>query len=76
MEPIEKKAANSHNLIHRWKSVDSFGEAEVDRNWVKSECEAPKQCWRPPDDQVTDENGGGDWTVPQQGYRHLVDRWK
>ena len=74
--PQEKKAASSHNLIDRWKSVDSFGEAEVDRGWVKSECEIPRQCWRPPDDQVTDEDGGGDWTVPQQDYRHLVDRWK
>ena len=52
--PKEKKAAYFHNLIDRWKSVDSFGEAEVDRGWVKPKCEFPKQCWRPTDDQVTD----------------------
>ena len=74
--PKEKKAAYFHNLTDRWKSVDSFGEDEVDRGWVKSESEFPKQCWRPRDDQATDEDGGGDWTVPQHDYRHLVDRWK
>ena len=63
--PKEKKAAIFHNLIDRWKSVGSFGEAEVDRGWVKPECEDPKQCWRPPDDQATDEDGRGYWTVPQ-----------
>ena len=74
--PKEKKAAYFHNLIDRWKSVDSFGEAEVHRGWAKSESELPKQCWRPSDDQVTDEDRGIDWTVPQQDYRHLVDRSK
>ena len=63
--PRDVKAAYFHNLIDRWKSVNSFGEAEVDQGWVKSECEVPKQCWRPTDDQVTDEDGGGDWTMPQ-----------
>ena len=56
--------------------MDSFGEAEVDQVWVKSECEVPKPCWRPPDDQVMNEDGGGDWTLSQQDYRYLVDRWK
>ena len=28
------------------------------------------------DDTVRDEDVGGDWTVPQQDYRHLADRWK
>ena len=76
MGPRDAKTAYFHNLIDRWKCVESFGEDEVDRGWVKSECEVPKQCWRPPDDQVTNEDVGGDWTVPQQDYRHLADRWK
>ena len=54
--PRDAKAAYFHNLIDRWKCVESFGEDEVDRGWVKSECEVPKQCWRPPDDQVRDED--------------------
>ena len=58
--PKEKEAAYFHCLIDRCKCVESFGEDEVDRGWVKSESEVPKQCWRPPDDQVTDEDGGGD----------------
>ena len=47
------------------KKLPSFGEDEVDRGWVKSECEVPKQCWRPPDDHVTVKDGGSDWMVPQ-----------
>ena len=74
--PRDAKPAFFHNLIDRWKCAESFGEDEVDRVWVKSESEVPKQCWRPTDGQVTDEDGGGNWTVPQQDYRHLVDRWK
>ena len=74
--PRDAKVAYFHNLIDRWKCVESFGEDEVDRGWVKSECEVPKQCWRPPDDQVRDEDVWGDWTVPQQDYRHLAGRRK
>ena len=66
--PKEKKAAYFRNLFDRWKSVDSIGEADVDRDWVKSECEVPKRCWQPPDDQVMNEDGGGNWRVLQQ-YR-------
>ena len=42
--PRDAKAAYFHNLIDRWKCVESFGEDEVDRGWVKSECEVHKQC--------------------------------
>ena len=71
--PRDAKAAYFRNLIDRWKCVESFGEVEVDRGWVKSECEVPKQCWRPPDDQVRVEDVGGDWTAGLQAPRGQME---
>ena len=70
--PRDAKAAYFHNLIDRWKCVESFGEDENDRGSAASEGEVPKQCWRPSDAMGESDN----WTVLQQDYRHLADRWK
>ena len=70
--PRDVKSAYFHNLIDRCKKLSLFGEDEVDRGSAASEGEFPKQCWRPPDSMRESDN----WTVPQQDYRHLVDRWK
>ena len=70
--PRDVKSAYFHNLIDRWKKLSLFGENKVDRGSAASEGEVPKQCWRPPDAMGESDN----WTVPQQHYRHLVDRWK
>ena len=70
--PRDVKSAYFHNLIDRWKKLSWFCENEVDRGSAASKGEVPKQCWRPPDAMGESEN----WTVPQQDYRHLVDRWK
>ena len=70
--PRDVTAAYFHNLIDRWKKLSLFGEDDVDRSSAASEGEIPKQCWRPPDAMGESDN----WTVPQQDYRHLVDRWK
>ena len=70
--PRDVKSAYFHNLIDRWKKLSLFVEDEVDRGWAASEGEVPKQCWRPPDALGELDN----WNVPQQDYRHLVERWK
>ena len=72
MGPRDVKSAYFHNLIGRWKKLALFGEDEVDRGWAASEGEVPKQCWCPPEAMGESDN----WTVPQQDYRHLVDKWK
>ena len=71
--PRDVKSAYFHNLIDRWKKLSLFGKDEVDRGWAASEGEVPKQFWRPPDAMGEESDN---WTVPQQVYRHLVDRWK
>ena len=70
--PRDVKSAYFHILIDRWKKLSLFGEDEVDQGSAALEGEVPKQCWRPPDAMGESDN----WTVPQQEYRHLVDRWK
>ena len=42
--PKKKKAAYFHNLIDRWKSVDSFGETEVDRGRVNLNTRSPSSA--------------------------------
>ena len=72
MGPRDVKSAYFHNLIGRWKKLSLFGKDEVDRVRAASEGKVPKQCWRPPDAMGESD----DWTVSQQDYGHLVDRWK